>query len=197
LLKREQGHSPAVMRLIARATRQGRLCSPSMIVALQVASVFLVSVAMALALAHALELPGKLRLDRDSYCELQLIYYPGFTYGGFGEVLALFATLALLLVTRDGAAFRWTLAGFVALLAMHAIYWTVTHPVNRFWLKDQDLTGFGKGFFGFDPLRRHRDEASPDQLWRRLRDRWEYSHVARAILSAIALIALLIAVAIS
>jgi Domain of unknown function (DUF1772) len=169
-----------------------------MIVALQVISVFLVSVAMALALAHALELPGKLRLDRDSYCELQLIYYPGFTYGGFGEVLSLFATLALLLALPSGStAFGWTLAGFIALLTMHAVYWFVTHPVNRFWLKDQDLAGLGKGFFGFDPLRRQRDEANPDQLWQRLRDRWEYSHVARAILAAFALIALLISVAIS
>lgn len=173
-----------------------------MLVALQVASVFLVSVAMALALAHALELPGKLRLDRDSYCEMQLIYYPGFTYGGLGEVLALFTTLALLLVTPGGAAFRWTLAGFIALSTMHAVYWIVTHPVNRFWLKEQDLASFGKGFFGFDPLRRqgreaNPDQPNPDQLWQRLRDRWEYSHVARAILSACALIALLIAVAIS
>ena len=168
-----------------------------MLVALQVVSVFLVAVAMALALAHALELPGKLRLDRDRYCELQLIYYPGFTYGGFGEVLALFATLALLLTTRNDAAFPWTLAGFIAVLAMHAVYWTVTHPVNRFWLKDQDLAGFGKGFFGAGPTRDQREQASSDQAWRHLRDRWEYSHVVRAILSILALIALLIAVAIS
>src|SRR5262245_15533500 len=107
-----------------------------MIVALQVAGVFLASVAMALALAHALELPDKLRLDRDSYCELQLIYYPGFTYAGVSEVLALIATLVLLLAMPAGsAAFGWTLAGFLALLTMHAVYWIVTHPVNRFWLK--------------------------------------------------------------
>ena len=31
---------------------------------LQIVSVFLVSVAMSLSLAHALELPGKLRLDK-------------------------------------------------------------------------------------------------------------------------------------
>lgn len=169
-----------------------------MIVALQVASVFLTSVAMALALAHALELPGKLRLDRDSYCELQLIYYPGFTYAGVSEVLALIAAFVLLLAMPGGsAAFGWTLAGFLALLTMHAVYWAVTHPVNRFWLKDQDLKGFGKGFFAFDPLRRERHHADPDQLWRKLRNRWEYSHVLRAILAALSVVALLIAVAIS
>ena len=54
---------------------------------LQVQTVILVSVAMAPALAHALELPGKLRLDREVYLQVQLIYYPGFTIaGGVGEV---------------------------------------------------------------------------------------------------------------
>jgi hypothetical protein len=34
---------------------------------LQVLTVLLVAVAMALALAHALELPGKMRLSKDAY----------------------------------------------------------------------------------------------------------------------------------
>jgi hypothetical protein len=33
-------------------------------------------------------------------------------------------------------------------------------------------------------------------LWKRFRDRWEYSHVLRAVLSAVALIALTAAVAV-
>jgi hypothetical protein len=41
--------------------------------ALQIASLLLVSVAMALALAHALELPGKMRLDRETYFAVQRI----------------------------------------------------------------------------------------------------------------------------
>jgi hypothetical protein len=53
-----------------------------MFFALQVATVFLVSIAMALSLAHALELPGKLRLDKEAYLTVQPIYYPGFTIGG-------------------------------------------------------------------------------------------------------------------
>ena len=42
----------------------------------------LVAIAMALTLAHALELPGKMLLDRDTYLAIQKIYYPGFTIGG-------------------------------------------------------------------------------------------------------------------
>jgi hypothetical protein len=164
-----------------------------MILALQVASVFLVSVAMALSLAHALELPGKLRLDRETYYAVQTIYYPGFTFGGFSEGLGILALMILLLLTPiDGAAFMWTLASLGALIAMHATYWILTHPVNKFWLKDQDISKLGSGFFGFDPVNRARSET----VWTRLRDRWEYSHVLRALFSTLALLALTIAIAI-
>ena len=44
---------------------------------LQILAVFLVALAMALALAHALEMPGKLRLDKEIYKAVQTIYYPG------------------------------------------------------------------------------------------------------------------------
>jgi hypothetical protein len=46
---------------------------------LQVVSILLASVGMALALAHTLEFPGKRRLDRDTCLKVQAIYYPGFT----------------------------------------------------------------------------------------------------------------------
>jgi hypothetical protein len=165
-----------------------------MLTVLQVIAVFMAAVAMALALAHALELPGKLRLDQETYRAVQTIYYPGFTIGGASEVLAILATLALLLVSaRDGGVSAWIpawiLAGLAALLAMHATYWIFTHPVNKFWLEGQDLKGLGKGFFGFDPLPLGR-ASDGDAAWQQLRDRWEYSHVARAILGAVALIAL-------
>jgi hypothetical protein len=40
---------------------------------LQVLTIFLVSLAMALAVAHALELPGKMRLNRANYMTVQTI----------------------------------------------------------------------------------------------------------------------------
>jgi hypothetical protein len=63
-----------------------------MFLILQVVTVFLVAIALSLSLAHALELPGKMRLDRDTYLAVQGIYYPGFTYGGLGEGLGMVAT---------------------------------------------------------------------------------------------------------
>jgi hypothetical protein len=169
-----------------------------MFFALQVATVFLVSIAMALSLAHALELPGKLRLDKEAYLTVQPIYYPGFTIGGgVGEGLGILGTLALLLMTpTKSPEFAWTLIGFAALLVMHAVYWIMTHPVNSFGLKDQDLRGIGAGFFTFGSTRHDAlAEPDPDDLWRRLRNRWEYSHVVRAVLAAVALLALIVAVA--
>jgi hypothetical protein len=75
----------------------------AMLLTLRVATVFLVSVAMALCLAHALELPGKLRLDKQAYLTVQPIYYPGFTVGGLSEILGILATVALLFLTSSGA----------------------------------------------------------------------------------------------
>ena len=163
---------------------------------LQVVSAFLVSVTMALALAHALELPGKMRLDKQAYFTVQPIYYPGFTIGGLAEPLGMVTTLLLLVLTpRGSAAFWWTLSAWLALLATHAVYWLLTHPVNKFWLRDQNLKGVSAGFFAFDPMKRSaRAVGSQPDAWERFRNQWEYSHVLRAIFSALALLALLMAV---
>lgn len=158
---------------------------------LQVLSVVLVAIGMAMSLAHALELPGKLRLSRDHYIAAQAIYYPGFTIGGFfGEFGAMLATLALLVVTPTGTPRFWlTALAFACLLTMHALYWALTHPVNRFWLKDQALHGAGAAFFDAGIA----GAPGADQDWTKLRDRWEYSHVARAAFAMAAFILLVIA----
>jgi hypothetical protein len=163
---------------------------------LQVLTVCLVAVGMSLALAHALELPGKMRLDRDTYLAMQPIYYPGFTIGaGVGEAGGMMATLVLLIATpRTSHAFSWTLVAFLLLVAMHLAYWVFTHPVNKFWLRGAQLTGFGRGFFRFDPLNRSAP-GERDDTWKRLRNRWEYSHVIRAVLGGVSLVCLVIAVA--
>ena len=56
---------------------------------LQVLSLVLIVLAMVPALAHALELPGKLRLTKDAYLAVQPIYYPGFTVAGISEPIAI------------------------------------------------------------------------------------------------------------
>jgi hypothetical protein len=164
-----------------------------MLVALQVVTITLVSIAMALALAHALELPGKMRLPEETYRAVQTIYYPGFTFGGIGEGLGLVSLLVLLFFTpRESAAFWLTLAAFIALTAMHGTYWLLTHPVNNFWIKDLAMSKAGSSFFGIG-ANRMRAGHPPD--WRALRDRWEYSHVVRAALGLISQTFLAIAIA--
>jgi hypothetical protein len=189
-----------------RFTMTGRCLAPDtviqevtpMLLILQVVTVFLVAVAMSLTLAHALELPGKMRLDREAYLTTQPIYYPGFTIGaGVGEAGGIMATVILLLLTpRPSAEFNWILIALAFLAAMHAVYWVLTHPVNKVWLKGADLKGLSSEFFGFDPLKRSGSTAGPDDDWRRLRDRWEHSHVIRAVLASAGLVCLVIAVAI-
>lgn len=154
---------------------------------LQSVSLILAAVGMALSLAHALEFPGKRRLDRDTYLKVQAIYYPGFTIGGALEPLAVIAAFALLLFTPFGTTSFWLTAVAVAgLLLAHAIYWVVTHPVNKVWLKDEKLDKSGGAFFAAGG-------ATATGDWTALRDRWEWSHVARAVLAMASLVALVIA----
>jgi hypothetical protein len=150
-----------------------------MLLVLQVVTAMLVSIAMALALAHALELPGKLRLPEQTYRAVQTIYYPGFTFGGLAEVLALISLLGLLLLTPPNSAAFWpTLASLVALAAMHGAYWLLTHPVNNFWVEGVDVSKAAARFFGVHAM--GAQDGTPD--WHDLRNRWEYSHVLRAVL---------------
>jgi hypothetical protein len=158
----------------------------------QILDAVLVGVAVVPALAHALELPGKRRLSREAYFAVQPIYYPGFTIaGGIGEVGGLVATLVLLLLTpRSSTAFWPTAVALLGLIGMQTVYWTVTHPVNKVWLQGQTLGSLGSGFFSF-ASRRRKDNRAVE--WTDLRDRWEYSHVLRAVLAVLSLIALFIA----
>ena len=163
---------------------------------LRVLTVVLVAVAMATSLAHALELPGKMRLDRETYLAVQPIYYPGFTIAGGAEPLAVVSTGVLLLLTPPGGAGFWpTLVALLGVIGMQAVYWVFTHPVNGFWVEGEDLGRFGSGFFSFGAGRSRPGEDPTPPDWTRLRDRWEYSHVVRAALSAVSFFALVIAIA--
>jgi hypothetical protein len=189
-----RGHLLCWNDLYDRALHREKHSGAPMFAALQVLTVVMVAIAMALALAHALELPGKLRLSQENYVTVQAIYYPGFTFGGVAEPLGLILLLVLLFLTPGGTPAFWTTGGaFVALLAMHAAYWLLTHPTNNFWLEDLTLNKAAAGFFTFDPLRRSKTSVRAD--WSLFRDRWEFSHVVRAGLGLLSLILLVIAVA--
>ena len=160
-----------------------------MLLTLEVLTVVLAAIALATTVAHALELPGKLRLDKDEYLAVQAIYYPGFTMAGMAEPVAILAALVLLLFTATSTQFWLVALAAAALVIMHAIFWLVTQPVNKYWLRDADLTEAAKRFFG----RLGRNAREPD--WTALRDRWEWSHVARALVAAVAFVLLVIAIA--
>ena len=155
---------------------------------LLLAATFFVAVVMAQALAHALEMPGKMRLGREQYYTVQTIYYPGFTWGGAAEPLAIIATAAILLVEPEQVDRFWLAAGaLVALVITHALFWVVVQPVNRQWLASTKLSGTADRFFHAGP-----GVAASDD-WTRLRDRWEQGHLARAVTATAAFVMLLVA----
>lgn len=148
------------------------------------ACLLLVGVAMALSLAHVAELPGKMRLDRETYFAVQQIYYPGFTIGGIAEPLGALAVLALLILTPlPGVRFWWAVLALGCVIGMQLVFWFVTQPVNAAWTRDMNLQGLSGLFFSLFPI-----EISGD--WTRLRDIWEYSHASRALLGMIAFLSI-------
>jgi hypothetical protein len=158
---------------------------------LQVLTLVLVATTLTFALAHVAEWPGKLRLDKDAYLTVQTIYYPGFTIGGISEPVSMLALLVLTISTpRESPAFGWTLAALASMTAMHLIFWLVTQPVNKVWLRDQEMAGAGTIFFNRSQNMPHAAKAAD---WTALRDRWEYSHIARAVFAMLGLICLAIA----
>jgi len=161
---------------------------------MQIVTITLVALAMAPALAHALEFPGKRRLNRDDYVAVQAIYYPGFTIAGIAEAAGLVAVIALLLFTpRETTAFWLTVVAMFGMLGMQIVYWTLIHPINQFWLQSANATvgNLGGGFFAFDPAGR---TGGTQADWTNLRDRWEYSHVARAGLAFLSFLSLVLAI---
>jgi hypothetical protein len=156
---------------------------------LEILTVMLVALAAAAALAHAMELPGKMRLDKETYFAVQRIYYPGFTFGaGIGEAGGIVATAVLLFFVPAGTVAFWLVPfALLSMLATHAIYWVFIHPVNKYWVEGQAMGTFGTGFFASGTKREGR---TPN--WTELRDRWEYAHAARAVLTSASLLALVV-----
>src|SRR5436305_14504595 len=103
-------HPSHVDWMEAAGAARGMECA--MNAGLTVPAIMLTAATMGLALAHALELPGKLRLDKERYLAVQPIYYPGFTIGGgIAEVGGIIAVLALLISLPRGTTQFWLVAG--------------------------------------------------------------------------------------
>lgn len=162
-----------------------------MVDALHILAVVLVALAAALSVAHALEMPGKMRLDKDNYLAVQCIYYPGFTFGGFSEPLGAAAIAFLMYFVPAGSAAFWLmLIALISMFAMMGVFWLVTQPANKVWTQNMKMGAAGAGFFKAGP---GSHDISGD--WISVRDRWEWSHVARAALATIAFLSLLTALA--
>ena|SRR5947209_238926 len=166
-----------------------------MLETVEIISILLVALAMAPALAHVLEFPGKSRLTKDAYLTVQPIYYPGFTIaGGIGEAGGVISVLAVLLLTPQSAPAFWLrLVALAAMLCMQVVFWLFTQPVNKFWLQGAARPGsFGEAFFnvgsGTPGMR-----ADDPNGWKKMRDRWEYSHIVRAALAGLGFVLLVVA----
>lgn len=158
---------------------------------LHIVTVLLVAIFLATSLGHALELPGKMRLDERAYRATQTIYWPGFTWvGGGAEVLGMATNLALIPLTPDGVPLILVSASLGLLIIAHAIYWGAIHPVNKVWVKDLDPKDAGGTFFRIG-------SGVAETDWIGLRDRWEYAHAARALLNFGALAMLVVALAVT
>lgn len=158
-----------------------------MTVTLKLVSLFLVVLTVTTSVAHALELPGKMRLSREQYLAVQPIYFPGFTIAGGAEPLSIVALIALLALTQRATLAFWLIASaLVAASLTHLLYWFLTAPVNKVWLRNETLPETAQRFFGTDGNEKEID-------WTTLRDRWERSHLYRAITSVVALVLLAVA----
>jgi hypothetical protein len=138
-------------------------------------TIILVSLSMAMAFCHLLQLPPRMSYDGAQWVATQSLYRLFGTVGAFIEVSALLlATVLLLAVWRRRPAFQWTLFGTVCLLAAHAAWWMFIAPVNveiATWTPDT---------------------IPADWTW--WRNQWEYTHTARAILQILGLSALVLSV---
>lgn len=133
-------------------------------------AIVLTALALVPAAAHVMELPNKLSMTREAYLIVQRIYR-GWNLIGIVVIAALIATLVLML-SVDGSAFVPALIAFLAIAATQVVFWVFTFPVNR--------------------LTRNWTRAPDD--WQKLRDRWELSHAASAVLNFIAVVSVTIAV---
>jgi hypothetical protein len=132
-------------------------------------TIMLAALTMGMALCHFLEMPAKMRYDGALWLTLLQTLYgvfgPASAFIETGAVTA--AAVLAFLARRRGAVFNWTLLGALCLIAANVAWWIWVYPVNA-------------------ALSAVAPETLPAD-WMRLRDQWEYTHAARAVLQIIAL----------
>lgn len=118
------------------------------------------ALALGPALAHLLELPNKIGLPKDAYFTVQQIYR-GWNLLGVVLMLQLLSIVAVILMARGDRRLR--LLATIALLCLagaRGLFWAFTFPANTATVNWT---------------------TQPDN-WETLRQHWEYSHAAGALL---------------
>lgn len=131
----------------------------------QFATAMPTALAMTAGVAHLMELPPKMRFESRLYVMLHRTLYPNFgRIAGTAEFLALVGVIGLAWQVRgQGAIFFPTLVSAILMIAAHAIFWVLVQPANT-----------TMAAWSLDAI---------PPYWQRWRNRWEYSHAARAVLT--------------
>jgi hypothetical protein len=143
----------------------------------QFMTIILAALTAGSAYCHVLELPAKMGYDATFYMRLNTSLYWGFGHiAGFIEAATVFVAAPMLLffLRKRKLAFQWALAGTISLALAFIVFLVFTEPMNRNifqWLTE-----------------------SVPADWTRVRNQWEYSHLARFILQLIGLCALQLSV---
>ena len=140
-------------------------------------TIMFVSLSMAPAMCHLLEMPAKMGYDGSFWLRIsQTLYGPRFgTVGAFFEVGAVITSIILVIIVRHSKpAFAWSILAAICMIAVHASFWIWIAPVNE---KIVAIT----------------PENLPNK-WPALRQQWEYTHAARAYLHIVAMTALTISI---
>ena len=138
-------------------------------------TIILAALTMGMAFAHTLELSAKMDYNASLYASISQSLYWGFGHiGGPIEGMTVFlaAPLLLFLVRKQRPAFWWTLVGTGCFASAFIVFLVFTEPMNR-------------------EIVQWSIESVPAD-WTRVRNQWEYSHVARFIFQLIGLCALVI-----
>lgn len=135
-----------------------------------------VSLSMAMAFCHLLQLPPRMSYDAWLWRSTQSMYqHFGPPIGVIIESGAWILAAALAFIVRHcPRALWWTLLGAACMVLAHVAWWSFVFPVNNEMVK-----------WTIDTI---------PADWMRYRNQWEYTHAVRAVLQIVGLGALLISV---
>lgn len=138
--------------------------------AVRLLAILLVAICLVPAGTHLFEMPHKIELPPAQYMIVQGIY-AGWALFGIPILAALILTgVHTWMVRRNPAAFALSLAAFLCLVATQVIFWSFTYPMN---VASDNWTQMPEHF-----------EAA--------RRQWEYSHAVNAVITFLALIAIIL-----